>query len=277
MRRLWLPMDKSILQVVGYFEVFSYPPTINELTLFLSKKVSPEDLERAIQDLTRKRLIYREEDRVAYHKSLFKEYNLKRKRSSGYYKKIANKLVWTVQIPFMQFVGISGSLSMMNMTEKGDIDIFIITTSQSLWTTRFIMLVYKYFLKVTDPDIGNKLCFNLFFSEDGLEIAKNKQNEYIGHEILQLKPLLNKNFTYEQFLEKNKWIVKIFPNVQINIRAMRSSKKLSRQPFYLNLLEEMLKKLQVWWLSCKNIKWDYHKGQLWLIQEDFEKNLKSNI
>ena len=89
------------------------------------------------------------------------------------------------------------------MTEKGDIDIFVIISVNRIWTARFLLLLHKYILKVTNPEIGKKLCYNLFFAEDGLEIAKNKQNEYIGHEILQLKPIINKNDTYSRFINKN--------------------------------------------------------------------------
>lgn len=270
-------MEKSILQVVHYFEVFGYPPTVTELNLFLNRKSPVIHLKQELHHLVERRRIYTKSDRIAMNKKIFKDYEAKRKRSIRYFRKVSSMLSWTTQIPFIQFVGVSGSLSMLNMTKNGDIDIFVIADSQTIWTIRFILLVYKHFLKLKNPDIGNKLCFNLFFDETGLEIAKNKRNEYIGHEVLQVKSIINKNNTYERFLRKNTWILNFFPNVQLNLKDMKASKKLSRQPFYLIFTEEILKKLQVWWLDRKNIKWDYHKGQLWLIQDDFEKKIKSTI
>lgn len=267
-------MNQSILHTLTYFELFSYPPTIIELNIFLEKKASKEDLEKIVEKLEKQGILYRSNNRVALKKLLFENYE-KRRRRSIYYFKMANKyLAWTEHIFSIQLLGVSGSLSMMNMTEKGDIDIFVITTSKTVWTTRFILLMYKYFLKFKNPDIGNKLCFNLIFSEDGLEIAKNKQNEYIGHEILQLKPIVNKNRVYDRFLKKNSWISKFFPNVLINVKKNNLSKKMSENSGFPEFIEYAFKMSQVWWLNIKNIHWDYRGGQLWLIQEDYEEKVR---
>ncbi len=267
-------MDQSILRVLQYFEQFEYPPSLYELKIFNGKKISIHTLKEALRELEKKGAIYRNNDRFTRHNKLFHQYSNKRKHSIQYFRKIINALSWTAQIPSIQFVGVSGSLSMLNMTQKGDIDLFVITKSHSIWQTRFILLVYKYLLKVLDPDIGRKLCFNLFFSEGGLKIAKNKQNEYIGHEILQLKAIVNKNNIYERFLLQNEWILKIFPNVQISSKHNVSTNRSSPFPYLSAILEKILEKIQIWWLSRKNIRWDYGRGQLWLIQDDFEKKIK---
>lgn len=269
-------MDQSILHTVKYFEVFSYPPSYSELILFFDSKISKDEVEQRVRKLVQNRKLRRKNGRLALHTRVFEGYELKRKRSVRYFNKVIKFFSWTAQLPSIQYVGVSGSLSMLNMTEKGDVDIFVITTRNSIWQTRFILLVYKYFLKLFYQDLGNKLCFNLFFSENGLELDKNKQNEYIGHEILQLKHIVNKNQTYERFLLKNKWILKVFPNVQISSPRFNSSNNLSKSHFNPIFLEEILKKIQLWWLSRKNMSFDYRGGQLWLIQEDFEKKIISS-
>ena len=52
------------------------------------------------------------------------------------------------------------------------------------------------------------------------------------------------------------------------------SEKMSKKNFLLDLLEEIIKKPQVWWLTKKKLHFAYRKGQLWLIQEDFEESIK---
>ena len=242
----------------------------------MGRKITEKILEERIEYLVQEGVLFKKEDRVATRKDFFKLYEQRRRRSIYYYKKAGNSLSWMSSISSILFLGVSGSLSMLNMTEKGDIDIFIIAGCNSIWRTRFLLLLYKYILKLTNPDIGNKLCFNMIFSESGLEIGKNKQNEYIGHELLQLKPVINKNDIHDKFIQKNLWIKDFFPNVQIKSRKSKMSKELSKRYFHLNMAEEILRKIQVWWLGIKNIHWVYRKGQLWLIQEDFEKKILKN-
>lgn len=266
-------MDQNILHVLTYFNHFKYPPTVQELHLFLNSKIAFTKLEEMVKYLQKKRIIFRRDDRVSLDNNNFKYYELRRKRSIYYFKKTVQYLQWTRGIPFILFVGVSGSLSMLNMTENGDIDLFVITKRNSIWQARFVLLLYKYILKLINPDIGEKLCFNLFFSEDGLEIQKMKQNEYIGHEILQIKTVVNKNGIYDQFLEKNRWILKFFPNVQLNLFKKNLSKNLSKNSWFINFLENAFKTPQTWWLAKKDMKWFEKPGQLWLIQEDFEKKI----
>ena len=56
--------------------------------------------------------------------------------------KRASKLI--SKVPTVLFVGITGSLAMMNADKDSDIDLIIITKRNTLWTTR--MLVYGILL-----------------------------------------------------------------------------------------------------------------------------------
>src|SRR5690606_24984928 len=152
-------------------------------------------------------------------------------------------------IPTVQFVGISGSLSMHNTSTKGDIDLFVITQAHTIWITRFILLLYKYLVIAINKDVGIKFCFNLFFSVKGLNIPSIKQNEYIGHEILQLKPVLDKNNLYDAFLASNKWVKHFFP--QVSLSKAKLPDKTLYQPKLIKFLDNVLQRIQTWWLRKK--------------------------
>jgi D-beta-D-heptose 7-phosphate kinase/D-beta-D-heptose 1-phosphate adenosyltransferase len=129
--------------------------------------------------------------------------------------KKASKLI--SKIPTVLFVGITGSLAMMNSGKNSDIDLMIITKKNCLWTTR--LLVYGL-LRVTGyelrkPKLNNEkdmLCINLWLDESDLVWGKKDRNIYTAHEIAQVVPLFNKDKTYEKFLYLNRWILNYWPN-----------------------------------------------------------------
>ena len=134
--------------------------------------------------------------------------------------KRASKLI--SKIPTVLFVGITGSLAMMNSGKDSDIDLMIITKNNCLWTTR--LLVYGL-LRVTGYELRkpkldnekNMLCINLWMDESDLIWSKNDRNIYTAHEIAQIVPLVNKNKTYEKFIYLNKWILNYWPNsIEVN-------------------------------------------------------------
>ena len=52
------------------------------------------------------------------------------------------------KIPTIKFVGVTGSLAMMNANENSDIDLMIITSRGTLWLSRLVILVLLVILLV---------------------------------------------------------------------------------------------------------------------------------
>lgn len=268
-------MSDSLIQVLQYFSNFSYPPTIEEAYMFLNKKISEREFNLLIDSLVQKKKILKLGNRLSINQSHFTIFE-KRKNISN---RLLSRSIFYIKllrsIPTIQYVGISGSLSMSNTSNEGDIDIFIITKPNTIWTTRFLVLIYKYIIIAIRNDIGSKFCFNLFFSEKGLQIPAHKRNEYIGHELLQLKSVVNKEHTYEALLFSNKWLKKFFPNNSLQQVSVKN--RLSNESKYYNAIDLLTKHIQILWLKKNGYKWQESDNQLWLIQEDFEiKALPSN-
>src|SRR6185312_7622187 len=119
-------------------------------------------------------------------------------------------------IPTIEFAGLSGSLAMHNAEKDADIDIFIITRPNTLWLTRFLILSLLQ-LKGKRRAPGKKhakdtICVNMLLDTKHMAFPKNKRNIYTAHEIIQMKPLLIRNNTYNEFLHKNKWIINFLPH-----------------------------------------------------------------
>ena len=301
-------MEKEIISVVKYFSFFAYQPTLEEIHTFLPAKIDKNKLKMEL-------------DRLKYTPP---QYSIGRKISK---KKLEN---WRFRtyikllsfFPQIKLVGLSGSISMMNAKEDDDIDLFIITAKHRLFTGRLIALVlaqslglrrsrdsaidektrYRKFFDgkqktaknlVSSLSPKNKVCLNLFFDESDLKVPKFKQTEFVGHEVLQMKPIINKDQTYERFLEKNRWVFKLFPNGKsksqiINLKSQISSKRFKFKILNLfgtwnlgfrisNKTESFLKNLQLKLINKHQTTEIITDSQLWFHPDDFSRKLPFNL
>ena len=107
-------------------------------------------------------------------------------------------------IPSVKLVALTGSLSAGNPKGDDDIDLMIITSPNTLWLTRpIIILLVSIFSKRRKPPrlcgacgeprgLNDSICTNLWLDMASLEVPKQKQNLYTAHEVLQTKPLFDR-------------------------------------------------------------------------------------
>ena len=117
------------------------------------------------------------------------------------------------KFPDILFIGISGSVAAEYPKENDDIDLFLITKKNCLWINRLKLRFYIYKNKIPHRKRGqkenkNEFCFNLWLDEDNLLIPENRQNLKNAMDLILLKPILNKNFSYEKLIKINDWAKK---------------------------------------------------------------------
>jgi len=202
--------------------------------------------------------------------------------------------------PQIKLVGLSGSISMLNAKKDDDIDLFIITAKNRLFTGRFISLLLAQILglrrkrdsgkneKNTIPSslIKDKICLNLFFDERELLIPKIKQTEFVAHEVLQMKPIVSKYEIYERFLATNKWVFKIFPNA-VSVFSMKYKvssmwKKIPNTKYFIldtffDKIELILKNIELRSINQHRTTELITNTQLWFHPDDFEKKIVKNL
>jgi hypothetical protein len=113
----------------------------------------------------------------------------------------------------ISMIGITGSIAAGNPKENEDIDLMIITSNDSLWTTRLEINVWVWTNKVPHRRRGQKqkkdeFCFNLWLEGGSLTLPKDRQNLKNAMDLILMKPVVNKNDTYERFIENNSWVKK---------------------------------------------------------------------
>lgn len=210
---------------------------------------------------------------------------------------------------------------MMNAGEEDDIDLFIITAKNRLFTGRLIALllaqiiglrrsrkarslnflapvgtfpapsagvsqVAKNFnsslsfnnetMKQLNNRVYNKVCLNLFFDESNLKVPKFKQTEFVGHEVLQMKPIISKDSVYDRFLQANKWVFRLFPNAGLVFSMKKILNTEYSIPDTLNgWLEDKLKKFQLHFIDKHKTSEIITSSQLWFHPVDFGEKIKS--
>ncbi len=240
-------IKKAIVQTLAYSDIFDYPLTKEELWQYL---LSAEPLDKKIfTQLLGTTTVSKKEKwyTLPGRRSLV----LKRKtREAISNKKIrsANRIARILSLlPSVRFIGLSGALAMKNCDDDDDIDFFVITTANMLWTTRLFLLCLLQLLGVRrgrkDPKGKDKICMNMLITKQALALPGIKKDIYLAHEIVQIKPLINKNNIYEQFLNSHAWVRRYMYN---SMQLAKISNKYTNEKISLGVVEHISKKIQLW-------------------------------
>jgi len=111
------------------------------------------------------------------------------------------------------FLGITGSVAAEYPKKNDDIDLIIITRVNKLWLTRLKLRIFITINKIPHRKFGKKekkndFCFNLWLDEKSLKLKKEKQYLKNAVDLILVKPLINREKTYERFILMNSWAKK---------------------------------------------------------------------
>lgn len=193
-------MDNVLLTVL-YADIFDYPLTRDELRNWMMfGEGSPFGKKKYYFLSGRDNLVKIRRDRAKWQPKKWDIARLAARELS--------------RIPTIQLVGVTGGLAMNNARREDDIDLFIVSARGTLWITRLLSIVRLWKIRRTrnDTNVTDKVCLNMFMTEDHLEVAE--RDLFAAHEILQMKPLWARGDTYQKFLKANGWVRTFLPNVK---------------------------------------------------------------
>jgi predicted nucleotidyltransferase len=213
---------QNILKTLGYFDLFQYPLTREEIYLFNSIKVNSIAIDNELQILISNKNIFK----VGEFYSLHNNNALAERRHSG--NLLASEHLVTARrvakflskFPYVKAIAVSGSLSKNFATDKTDIDFFIITAANRLWIARTCMHLYKKLTFLRGRQ--NWFCMNYYVDENAMEIEE--KNIFTAIEIATLLPMYGKE-CLDLFIEKNKWKDSFFPLKHFNNTASPGARK----------------------------------------------------
>lgn len=209
---------KAIIQTLLYSDIFDFPLTQDEISVFLISS-HPVEKKVIVQELKKLNTNVEEKDGYWFLNGRSHLARMRKKREKYAKEKMekARHIAGLLSIiPTIQLIGVSGGLSMANIEEADDIDFFIITKKNTLWSTRFFALILLKSMGLlrtkSNKNVVNKACLNMFVDELSLEFSRDRQEVYTAHEIAQMVPLFERNETYNQFIKENKWVKKFLAN-----------------------------------------------------------------
>lgn len=200
------PLISEILLTVHYFAFFEHPLTEAEVHRYLRKKADTTELRKALHEAVASGVLVFGDGYYAASGSHIEgrlrspEVNRKLLRTARRMGKLMRFF------PFVRGAYISGSLSKGGAKPGDDIDFFIITAPERLWTAKLFLILFK---KIFLLNSHRYFCVNFLKSEDDLTIAK--RNIYTATEAVSLIPVYNPELLAE-FFRANPWIGGYFPN-----------------------------------------------------------------
>jgi hypothetical protein len=149
-----------------------------------------------------------------------KEYKKRRSLAQKKVELAVQRLKWLKFLPWIRFVGITGSIAYNSAQEGDDIDLFFVTSKSRLWLSRGVILVisglFGWGRRVSQKDNKDKFCFNFWITEQNLNLQSKPKHDFLSAlEIIMITPLFNPRFK-QQIMEENKWISQFFPKFVSN-------------------------------------------------------------
>ena len=241
----------SIYKTLIYADIFDYPLTKEEIWRFFicEKPVSQKQIENMLVSFDSKHGYFylKKRGHIVVQRKI-------KERESQKKLQIVKRISSLLSIiPSVYLIGISGNLSMNNAEKKDDIDIFIITKSGVLWSTRLLIILFLRIIgkhrKKLDKHVENKICINMLIDEKAIIIPFSRRDLYTAHEVIQMKPIFVRGDSYKRFIAVNSWVRKFLPN---SIEKVMNYELKINEGHKKSLIEFLAKKVQFWYMK-KNI------------------------
>ncbi len=251
-------LKQSIISTLCYSDIFNFPLTKNELYQHLLSQtlVSKKRFDTILAELHQNGNIrktgsyFHLPDRASIINTRIQHQaasRIKHQRA----QQIASRII---RLPYVEAVFLTGAVAVNNAPTNDDIDIMIVTTKKSLWTCRLFvngwldvhwLRRHPYSNYVTD-----KICANLFLSEDNMKMTRNRQNSYTAHEIVQSIPLADPRHLHAAFINENSWIYHFLPHAIKPTETVFPQHRLTAPSW----METMMRNLQLMYMKSKRTR-----------------------
>lgn len=270
-------MEQAILKTLAYADIFDYPLKAWEIHKWLiEKRASLSVVEKGLEKLLRNKKIEVSKDYfVLQGRRVIINKRIKRESVSTYLEKEINFLSPLFKIiPWVKLIGISGNLAVRNADKKDDIDLFIITQKNRIWLSRVLLVVLltvigrRRYPKDRKGSVSGKICINLIIDENSL--SNFRKDLYTAHEILQMKPLWQRDNIYKKFLESNLWCFNFLPNwTGKSFYQTKREQIRFKENRLLGILEHLAKIVQLGYMHKPQGQEKIKKGSLYFHPFDY--------
>ena len=257
------------LKTILYFSIFNYPLKLDEICNFSVSK-DQNVVQNDLDELLAQNVIIKSDDFYLIDSNL--DHIEKRKKgnlmATQALIKAKERSRFIAKFPFVEAVGVSGSLSKGYYDANSDIDFFVITKPNTLWLCRTFLMLYK---KIFLFNSRKYFCINYFMSTANLEVEE--KNRFTATEIKTLIPFQGK-LAFTEFYKKNEWVSEVFGAFTPNLDATENLSKTRTVQIMERLLTSKLGRLID--ANFKNITVTFWKLKFkQMTHDDFSIALKS--
>lgn len=278
-------IEIGILDALKYFSVFSFAPNEEELYIYTTVKSNRAVFRQHLSRLIKKGRVYKSSRWSTYSlpemRRIHKLRRERRKITDAKLSRASKFLRLASRIPSIELIGLSGSCSMDNAQRNDDVDIFIITRSGRMWTSRMALLILAQILgirrKRTDTTSHDSVCINLIFDAVNIVIPESKRNLYTAHEVVQMRPIHIRGGVYERFMTENSWVRNYLPNARKVKGTLRNDHEARSNRKKQYALEGIMKRIQLAVMKPHITSEIISDDQLWFYPNDFEDVIRSKI
>ncbi len=245
-----------LLATVAYADVFDYPLTEDDAYFWFIHTTPTKNF----RSLSSKGILH-------YHhflylkgrKHILATYEDRHRTSKGKWQIARMVGSWLRFVPTIQLVGVTGGLALNNTNRNDDIDFFFITSKRTIWISRLLATLMVELTgkrrKPKDTNVTDKICLNMFMSEDALRLPSSEQDLFAAHEVLQMVPLWARGNSYWDFLRANVWVKTFLPVAWSIKKSARINHPKSTYwwtriaVIFLRLCEWPVQIVQLWYMS----------------------------
>lgn len=260
-------LEKSVLSVIVYFDMFDYPATLMEVWRWQianrKSQIENEDgglleVREALDNLKDKVESYQGFYFLRGRKEIVGLRQRRRMISLEKIKKARRVMRGLRFIPWVKAIFIGSSLGILNATENSDIDFLVITSKNRIWSARFFLAgaLAIFGMRPKEGKTRDKFCLGYFLTEDDLNLEETKTGDSdicLGYLLAAYLPLYDEDNLWEKFWLENNWIKKQLPNFDFRIktekflikpRLIKAKRIVARTQFKWE--EGLIKRFQLW-------------------------------
>ena len=262
----------AVLATLSYFDLFSYPLNEEEVFFWLPAKAGRQEVKKALEELRKAGKISLKDGFYFFPQKNSVEQRKKQEGEAvGKIKKAQKAARLLGLLPGILLVGLTGNLAMKAAKKEDDIDFLIITRSGWLWRSRFLAISLLELLgwrrRPNQKEVRDKICLNLFLEEGHLALKKERHDLYTAHEILQMKPLVDKADAYQRFLQANFWAASFLPQAW-GEKKVKSEEGKEVRAVSPPIVEKILADFQLKRISVHQSREEILPGQLFFHPQD---------
>jgi predicted nucleotidyltransferase len=198
----------AVIHTLAYFSIFRHPLRQEELAQYLHFCHAPvNDLSATLSNLVEMEMIGHLKGYyfLAGQQQIVGVRIERNQRAELWIGKIDRSVHAMHNLPFVEALALTGSLSKGTQDTDGDIDFLVLTRPGRLWTCHFFQMVI---LKLIPETARKLLCGNLILAADNLSIRT--KNLFTATEIVTLRPLTNSSL-WQNFYRENAWVSHFYP------------------------------------------------------------------